>query len=155
SVNTPTSSSDANAPPPYIHPPSGNPYDSHRPDEVVSPFESVFDDHVYPVDPRRHDTASSQHSFAQDTRYQGADHTPPPVRPYAADDIPLENQRPAQDPFYQNDHVYDTEPGLQPKDKKRGKVRFGEFGMLGSDKKRIPFVVYSFTLVQVIVFIVE
>ena len=30
------------------------------------------------------------------------------------------------------------------------------FGLkLGADKKRIPFVVYAFTLVQVIVFIVE
>lgn len=53
-----------------------------------------------------------------------------------------------------NDHVYDA-PGRPKKKGKKGKVRLGELGMIGSDKKRIPWVVYIFSAIQIAVFIAE
>jgi hypothetical protein len=50
-----------------------------------------------------------------------------------------------------NDHIYDA-PGRNRKGKK-GKVRLGELGMLGANNKRIPWVVYIFSVVQIAVFI--
>jgi hypothetical protein len=51
------------------------------------------------------------------------------------------------------DHVYDASQSGKPRSKAR--VRFGELGMLGSGRKKIPYVVYFLTLVQVAVFVGE
>lgn len=82
-----------------------------------------------------------------DTSYHGSRRE---SRPNVAEDIPLQDR--SKDPE-QTDHIYDA-PTRRRKSKK-GKVRLGELGMMGSDKKRIPWVVYIFTAVQVGVFIGE
>ncbi|KAF7551545.1 hypothetical protein G7046_g7694 [Stylonectria norvegica] len=123
----------------------------HTPE--TSPFDTVFDDHVYPANPGQHPAESSsdmsQQGLYQDTGYYGQG------RPtQSTEDIPLQD-RPKD--VEMNDHIYDA-PGRTPgskKKKKSGKVRLGELGMLGSDKKRISWVVYLFSLIQVGVFIGE
>jgi hypothetical protein len=69
---------------------------------------------------------------------------------HPSDDIPLQNRLPKD--YDTPDHVYEAP---QRKKSQQGKVRFGELGMLGANRKRIPFVVYAFTIVQVAVFIAE
>lgn len=71
------------------------------------------------------------------------------------DDIPLEPQGPNRQPIKDaemQDHVYEAP---QRKKSRKRRVRFGELGMLGSNSKRIPWVVYIFTVIQVAVFIGE
>ena len=73
------------------------------------------------------------------------------------DNIPLQDRagKDAVDPAL-NDHVYDA-PGetRQTRRKKAKKVPLGALGMFGADKKRIPWVVYIFTVVQIAVFVGE
>ena len=99
----------------------------------------------------------------QDTGYQGYQGRHSPVSPddmynRPGDDIPLQDQAqrvPSKDAEMQ-DHVYDASASQQPRKQRKGRgVRFGELGMMGSGRKKIPFVVYFFTLVQVGVFIGE
>jgi hypothetical protein len=130
-----------------------------RPAQGVSPspFETVFDDHVYPASTHQPTPASSMHRLSrQDTGYHGHSPVSPDDAVYnrPADDIPLQDhpqRHPSKDAEMQ-DHVYDAS---QPKKPRRGRVRFGELGMLGSGRKKIPFVVYFFTIVQIAVFIGE
>ncbi|KAK3378312.1 hypothetical protein B0H63DRAFT_548311 [Podospora didyma] len=126
----------------------------------VSPFETVFDDHVYPAS--THQTpASSQHQLSQqDTEYQRLTRVPSEDMAYnhPADDIPLKQHRNSKLPpdAEMQDHVYDaSQQQSQGKKTRKGRVRFGELGMLGANSKKIPFVVYFFTVVQVAVFIGE
>lgn len=130
---------------------------SPAPPPKNSPFDTVFDDNVYPA---QTPSSSQQQLSQQDTGYHGLARTSLEDMAYnhPADDIPLQPQNrsgaPKDLPGMQ-DHVYDdAQP--QRRRNKRGKVRFGELGMVGANnKKRIPYVVYFFTLVQAIVFIVE
>ncbi|KAI1206537.1 rhomboid-domain-containing protein [Annulohypoxylon truncatum] len=153
----------ASEPPSY----TSQPQHQDRPNaNTVSPFESVFDDHVYPTNSQSHQTPdsslhnldNSQQTFAYDTRYHGA--APGDVSPVGTDDIPLRHQNnksPAGFAVDSNDHVYDTtdqEAGHRGASK-RNLLRFGELGMLGSEKRRIPVMVYLFSLIQVAVFIAE
>lgn len=131
-----------------------------------SPFETDFDDHVYPAASHSgsstHPSAmgSSQQNLGHDTGYHGA--TPGNVSPLGPDDIPLrDHAKPygtAPGPMDSNDHVYDAPEqgavGARGVGKK-GKIRFGELGMLGSDRQKIPFLVYLFTVIQIAVFIGE
>jgi hypothetical protein len=72
---------------------------------------------------------------------------------HPADDIPLQSQsRTSAKDTEMQDHVYDAP---QRPRKRKGAVRFGELGMFGANAKRIPWVVYFFTIVQVAVFIGE
>ncbi|KAI1102672.1 rhomboid-domain-containing protein [Jackrogersella minutella] len=131
------------------------------PASTVSPFESVFDDHVYPTNSQSRHTPdplnTSQQNFAYDTRYHGS--APGDVSPVGTDDIPLRqqsNKSPAGFAADSTDHVYDTTD--QEERGRRGipkRLRFGELGMLGSEKRRIPFMVYLFSLIQIAVFIAE
>jgi len=162
--------------------PSTNPYDSRyntpapsyyssqqhlvpdRPQQSAShvtgsPFESVFDDHVYPANshqsgpsrqyPQQQQQQQQSHR-PQDTGYYGLGRTGSEDNMQHADDIPLQNRQ-LKDGTYP-DHVYETAP--QRTKSKKGLVRFGELGMLGAGKK-IPFVCYTFTVVQIAVFIGE
>lgn len=55
-----------------------------------------------------------------------------------------------------NDHIYDAPAGAsgsKRRRKKDRKVGLGELGMFGADKKRIPWVVYIFSVAQVAFFI--
>ena len=73
---------------------------------------------------------------------------------HPTDDIPLQdhgnNRNSVKDQDLQ-DHVYDA----PQRKKKKGRVQFGELGMMGSNPKKIPFMVYIFTIIQVGVFIAE
>ncbi|KAI0005689.1 rhomboid-domain-containing protein [Xylariaceae sp. FL0662B] len=131
---------------------------------TVSPFETVFDDHVYPT--RTPDSMSTNHqTFAQDTRYHGSGAGD--VSPVGGDDIPLQQHNNDSNNISNNnkpgyftdttDHVYDASD-QHSRDRgtpKRSRLRFGELGMLGSDKRRIPVVVYLFSIIQIAVFIGE
>ncbi|KAI0846211.1 rhomboid-domain-containing protein [Daldinia vernicosa] len=129
---------------------------------TVSPFETVFDDHVYPTNSQSHQNpdslSNSQQTFAYDTRYHGSG--PGDVSPVGTDDIPMRNQS-NKSPGYaadSTDHVYDApdqEGGGHRGLPKRGRIRFGELGMLGSEKRRIPIMVYLFSIIQIAVFIAE
>lgn len=139
----------------------------------TSPFDTVFDDHVYPATStasssrqQLHQAPSSgAHELSQqDTAYHGLlprRSSEEMAYNHSADDIPLENQSRAHrdsvkgtgDLPVMHDHVYDAP--RPPKPKSKGAVRFGELGMFGANAKRLPWVVYSFTVVQLAVFIAE
>ncbi|KKA27388.1 hypothetical protein TD95_000498 [Thielaviopsis punctulata] len=134
--------------------PSQNP---HGP----SPFETVFDDHVYPdtdsrsahnVDPNSQNLpAQNAAYYNQDTAYHGGQ-----SNSSSNNDIPLQSRssgNKAPDPEAFQDHVYDA-----PRRKKRSgkkKVSFGQLGMMGANSKRFPFLVYTFSIIQIAVFIGE
>ncbi|CAK7233407.1 hypothetical protein SBRCBS47491_008599 [Sporothrix bragantina] len=129
-----------------------------------SPFETVFDDHMYPAASRQASNATGG-----ETSYYGAPHRTPSEDNMLAssvgpDGIPLRDRAGnklggAESP----DHVYDIPQGgmagAQAGDAMGNngrKARFGELGMLGANnRKRIPFVVYIFTIAQIAVFIGE
>ncbi|OTB02281.1 hypothetical protein M426DRAFT_322857 [Hypoxylon sp. CI-4A] len=144
-----------NPPPPsYTTQPPGH----HQDRTGASPFDTVFDDHVYPTNSHAQQTPdsinTSQQSFAYDTRYHGA--APGDVSPVGTDDIPLRNQN--KTPGYvadSTDHVYDVQDQETGRRGLPKRLRFGELGMLGSEKRRIPVVVYLFSLIQIAVFIAE
>ncbi|KAF7872091.1 uncharacterized protein EAF02_009196 [Botrytis sinoallii] len=144
---------------------------STRPHEMspVSPFEAPFDDHVYPapnVPPHRQE---SSNSLGQNSQYysQGGGGRPYDGMGYSNDDIPLrENpQVPPKDAstdhIYDsnlNDHVYDAgESGVPShlRNNKKNRMSDAMAMSLINKKKGFPFVTYTLTLVQVIVFIVE
>jgi len=139
------------AAPPSYHTQT-SPVNNHRP----SPFETPFDDHVYPAS--THSPSSSQNKLSQhDSGYSRLSRVSSEDMAYnhRADDIPLEPQglnRPNKDAEMQ-DHVY--EAPQRKKSKSQRRVRFGELGMMGSNAKRIPLVVYAFTIRQGAVFIAE
>ncbi|KAI1318665.1 rhomboid-domain-containing protein [Xylariaceae sp. FL0255] len=132
---------------PYHHGRTGN--------TDPSPFDTVFDDHVYPTNsrPTLDTMGSSQQSFAEDTRYHGTGGGE--ASPVHGDDIPLHQQNKPGYLDESTDHVYDADPTTRDRGKPRGRFGYGELGMLRSGKKGIPFVVYFFTVVQIAVFIAE
>jgi len=125
-----------------------------------SPFETVFDDHVYPASSHQTPAASRDHLSQQDTGYHSLARVSDEdlAHNHPADDIPLQNTKPSRNNSFKDpemqDHVYDAPQQGQKKSKKRG-VRFGELGMLGANSKRIPWVCYIFTVAQIGVFIGE
>ncbi|KAL8383174.1 hypothetical protein RB595_006774 [Gaeumannomyces hyphopodioides] len=152
-------------------PPAGGP----------SPFDTVFDDYVYPMNGQQNQTptpggdpyaSSNAGRQQQDTTYYGGGSAGPggvsrmnsDDRMASADDIPLQDRQRQKD-VEANDHVYDSNgapPGVaaagsgsrrQRPDQK--KIRFGELGMLGSGKKKIAWVCYIFSVIQGAVFIGE
>ncbi|KAL3418740.1 rhomboid family membrane protein [Phlyctema vagabunda] len=136
----------------------------------VSPFEAPFDDHVYPLGgpatAHNYNPQDSQSSFGQDSRYygQGGGGRPQDSTNSFPEDIPLQNQsqHPAgaikhQQPL--TDHVYDAgESGIPPgatdgRHKRRSAM--GTMFQGKGPKKRVPWVVYIFTIIQTAVFIAE
>ncbi|SPN98921.1 related to membrane protein [Cephalotrichum gorgonifer] len=161
--------------PPYTSSPIQRPANADRPSHA-SPFDTAFDDNAYPMNMHSNNPSSTnlgpyssstmnlpqqqqypQHpQQRQDTTYYGAGNVSPDHGgPYPPEDIPLQN-RPHKDAEMGQDHVYDA-PGATAagRRKKKGKVGLGQLGMIGADRKRIPWVVYILTIAQVIVFIVE
>lgn len=119
-----------------------------------SPFDTVFDDNAYPSGSKYNTPGAGtpQPGYYQDTGYYGqAGASPIASRPNLNEDIPLQDRPKGGEA---NDHIYDAAAAPTSRSR-RGKVRVGELGMLGSDKKRIPFVVYLFSLAQLAVFIAE
>jgi len=131
---------------------------TEAPPTSTSPFETVFDDHVYPTQshPTLNSVSTSQQSFAHDTRYHGA--ASPEASPVVTDEIPLQqhNKLPGGYLNDSNDHVYDADPAPRSRGPiGGGRLGFGQLGMLGTNKRRIPIIVYLFTTIQVAVFIYE
>ncbi|KAG6041222.1 hypothetical protein E4U41_005505 [Claviceps citrina] len=134
-------------------PGSGSSSSSHHsqqpPARGSSPFSSVFDD--------EHATNSSN-SLPKPGRHADTAHHGqggPRTRP-RDDDIPLRDRTAKHDD--ETDHIYDApEMGMVGHIKKKPKkgIRVGEFGMLGADKRRVPWACYTFSVVQVAVFIGE
>ncbi|PHH64961.1 hypothetical protein CDD81_3598 [Ophiocordyceps australis] len=135
------------------------PYDGHYaapPRSGLSPFDSVFDDPETATHKKPFAVDSSGSSMAHgDTAYYGSSLPRSTSRSHVAEDIPLQDQIGKNNTF--NDHIYDAPDAAQTtrRSKNKGKVRLGELGMFGADRKRIPFITYLFTLVQVAVFIGE
>lgn len=131
----------------------GSPYGApmnHQAQTGASPFDTVFDDHAYPTNSNSGPGGASgsdisqQGFYHQDTGYYGSRTESIPLRDHASKSPDV------------TDHIYDA-PAAQPNQRrdKRGKVRIGELGMMGSDRKRIPWLVYIFSIAQVAVFIAE
>ena len=153
--------------PPSLHPNQGP---GAAGDSSVSPIkpggypaETPFDDHVYPMgthDPYRQD---SQNTLGSDARYYGQqggrDHSQNPF----SDTVPLRDYPQPNTKHDDTDHVYDAPaaahgaPGLDDREdgRKRRSGGLGQFFKNKKTKKRIPWVVYTLTLIQSIVFIVE
>ncbi|KAG9255347.1 uncharacterized protein F5Z01DRAFT_722093 [Emericellopsis atlantica] len=144
----------------YNKTPSPAPYPPDQPSRTgPSPFDTVFDDNVYPVN-SRHDPAAASNSdmsqpgyYQQDTGYYGQGRG----GPNHPEDIPLQDHPGGKsgDPEMLNDHVYDTPDGSGRRKKRKQKIALGQLGMIASDKKRIPWCVYVFTVAQIAVFIGE
>ena len=139
--------------PPYSSQPNLAPDRPAAPGTTPSPFDTPFDDHVYPSN-AYHTPASSQHHFGQeeDTSYHGIARVPSDemAHRHPTDDIPLQDR--AHKDLENDDHVYEA-PNRRKS--RKGPVRFGELGMFGANAKRIPWVTYLFTVIQVAVFIAE
>lgn len=123
-----------------------------------SPFDTVFDDQAYPAGSKTNLAANSgdisqQQNYYQDTGYYG--HGTPSPLPTPTGDIPLQD-RPGKG-GEMNDHIYDASGAQAPprRSKNQKKIQLGELGMFGAGKKRIPFVTYAFTIIQIAVFIAE
>ncbi|TVY18214.1 putative rhomboid protein [Lachnellula arida] len=159
--------------PAYTSQPPSRPQTA-RPTEIspVSPFEAPFDDHVYPMGGTAQRYGNdSQSTLGADSKYygQGGGGRMDSTNSFR-DDIPLRDHTaaPAQDSS--TDHVYDAgDPGAprhlnnhysnqynqQYPPVEEGKANRKSGLNFLKKKGRIPFVVYTLTLVQVIVFIVE
>jgi hypothetical protein len=142
----------------------------------VSPFEAPFDDHVYPMRPMDSQTTLGADSY----RYgQGGGGRPGLSGDNSyGDNIPLRDH-PRQPGKNDNagegdgvtDHVYDAPAGLEggrgpgygAATNRAGNGRGGDAWVMPLDggdgkrgkKKRIPWVVYTLTAIQVAVFIAE
>ncbi|KAL5611612.1 hypothetical protein BROUX41_000804 [Berkeleyomyces rouxiae] len=173
-VLPPIQPSMSNTPVPPTYPPSsasrsntGTPRPNHPP-HGASPFETVFDDHVYPDtdSPSTRNTgaaaattpAANMSYYNQDTSYHGGTQPYHQASSPANNDIPLEDRTHSQtkvnDPEDFQDHVYDA-PAKKRRSGKKGKVSFGQLGMMGANSKRFPFLVYTLSIIQIGVFIGE
>jgi len=128
---------------------------SQRPDpSPVSPFETPFDDHVYPTG-HPASRMNSENSLGPETRFYGKQGQGGSESSFA-DDIPLRDH-PGKPGFLNEstDHVYDAPVApLRLMEEGRSKRRSG-LGFLKAPTKRIAWVVYTLTLIQVAVFIAE
>ncbi|RDA93491.1 hypothetical protein CP533_2668 [Ophiocordyceps camponoti-saundersi (nom. inval.)] len=140
-------------------PPSQTPrlYGDQPPRLGHSPFVSVFDDPVHLNKPGPYGASSSSPGLYQDTSYYGPGPSP---GPHMAESIPLQDHPASSKNDGVTDHVYDAlgpDGNARPPSRRRskGKIRIGELGMFGANRKRIPWVVYFFTVIQVAVFVAE
>ncbi len=131
-----------------------------------SPFESVFDDHMYPAT----SYGGAAGVAGGNTAYYGGRRSPSDdnVPGVVSDGIPLRDRTAANKlgGAESPDHVYDIPQGAAGAAAaadgaggrgrgRKGRVRFGELGMMGANRKRIPYVVYLLTTIQIAVFIAE
>ena len=143
-------------------PQAGSLHPNQRPNDPVSPiqpsvspFEAPFDDHVYPMGGHDPYSQASQNTLASDTRYYGQQGGRQESQNSFADNIPLQDHPQAPGKDTGTDHVYDAAaapPHVLEEGRKR---RSGLGGFFKTTKKRIPWVVYTLTLVQTVVFIAE
>ncbi|PBP17959.1 rhomboid family protein [Diplocarpon rosae] len=122
-----------------------------------SPFVAPFDDHVYPA--AKTTRFDSQSTLGGDSRHyeHGGDGHFESSSSYQ-DGIPLREHPavpPKDTPGAETDHVYDApvQPAMLEEGKKSKRTRIS--GMFMNQKKRVPWVTYILTAVQVGVFIGE
>ncbi|PBP17151.1 rhomboid family membrane protein-like protein [Diplocarpon rosae] len=122
-----------------------------------SPFVAPFDDHVYPA--AKTSRFDSQTTLGGDSRHyeQGGDGHFESSSSYQ-DGIPLREHPavpPKDAPGAETDHVYDApvQPAMLEEGKKSKRKRIS--GMFMNQKKRVPWITYILTAVQVGVFIGE
>ena len=128
----------------------------------ISPFETPFDDRIYPAGRPTNQPYDSQSSLGADSRYygQGGGGRPQDSTGSFRDDIPLQNHPsvPPKDHYVNDqDHVYDAP--IRPANLEAGRPNRNS-SRLGMNKPKKskwkqPWVCYIFGLVQIIVFIVE
>lgn len=118
----------------------------------VSPYEAPFDEGSYPLGGMNSHGMDSQSALGQDSRYYGQGGSRTSFR----EDIPLREHPagPAKDDEA-TDHVYDIPPNITGmEDRPRRKGESGN-GFFKRPLAKIPWVVYTLTLIQVAVFIAE
>jgi hypothetical protein len=162
SYNPPDQPPFSSAPPYQSNPPSRVP--STRPHEAspVSPFETPFDDRVYPLGRPAAQPYESQSTLGQDSGYygQGGGGRPQDSTGSFRDDIPLRDhpQVPPKDNYANDvDHVYDAPAHPSHLEAARPDRRSGK-GFLKSGKGskwKLAWVCYIFGTIQLVVFIVE
>jgi hypothetical protein len=118
----------------------------------VSPYEAPFEEGSYPLGGMNSHGMDSQSALGHDNRYYGQGGSQNSFR----DDIPLREHSamPSKDDE-PTDHVYDIPPnatGVGERPNRTGESRRGFFKRPLS---KIPWVVYTLTLIQVAVFIAE
>lgn len=126
----------------------------------ISPFETPFDDRIYPAGRPPNQPYGSQSTLGQDSRYygQGGGGRPQDSTGSFRDDIPLTNQAsvPPKDHYAnEQDHVYDAP--IRPANLEAGRPnRTSRIPRTPKKSKwKQPWICYIFGLIQVIVFIVE
>lgn len=146
------------APPIPSLPQSGQQYYHQESSHFSSPFETSFDDHVYPAP---HLPLHSQHSFGQDSGYsaysgQAGRGEPQESTTSFGDNIPLQPQQANRNKDKITDHVYDAREAGMPDglNEDKRKRRRG-MGIFQRSKKRMAWVTYLLTTIQLTVFIVE
>lgn len=126
----------------------------------ASPFDTPFDDNAYSMNSRTNlapGSPSDAHAgYYPDSAYYGHGRASPDPR---TEDIPLQ-ENPHKTPGVAvdfDDHVYDDPNARKSRRRKKKKamVAEGYLGMHGANKKRIPWVVYIFSIAQIGVFIGE
>ncbi|PQE21188.1 Rhomboid family protein [Rutstroemia sp. NJR-2017a BVV2] len=153
--------------PPSYHSQAPSRTGSTRPAEIspVSPFEAPFDDHVYPAAAHRQDSSNSLGQQSQSYGQGGGGRNQDGSIP-SREDIPLRDhpqtlggKDTTGDHVYDadsTDHVYDAgESGVPSHLKNNRRNRMSDATSFGKRKKGIAWVTYTFTFVQVVVFIVE
>jgi hypothetical protein len=126
--------------------------------QSVSPFDAPFDDNAYPLGAMSAHGMDSQTTLGPDARYygQGGGGRPQDSQSSFRDDIPLRDN-PAvplkdDDRTDPTDHVYDAPPNMLGREQPNRKSGIGFFKQ---PLAKVPWVVYTFTVIQIAVFIAE
>jgi hypothetical protein len=116
----------------------------------VSPFEPAFGESSYPLGGMNSHGMDSQTTLGPDARYYGQGGSQTSFR----DDIPLREHpaAPAKDDE-PTDHVYDAPPNIMGVGGRPN--RRSGYGFFKTPLAKIPWVVYTLTLIQISVFIAE
>lgn len=155
----------------YLGPSNGRPNQHQQQQQTGagnSPFDTVFDDHVYPANPQTPTGHSNSRTQPQhgDSAYYGAGFQRQDSDPMAArDDIPLQerldrhkqqNGSPGYDAEGGRPEVAAGGPGGVTRGKSiRQKIGFGELGMTSSGKQKVAWVCWIFAIIQAGVFVGE
>lgn len=118
----------------------------------VSPYETPFEEGSYPLGGMNSQGMDSQTTLRNDGRYYG----PTGSRTSFRDDIPLREHTagPAKDDE-PTDHVYDMPPNTAAMGGGRPSGQRNRRGFFKTPLTKVPWVVYTLTLIQFAVFIAE
>jgi hypothetical protein len=124
---------------------------SHIEQSPVSPYEAPFEEGSYPLGGMNSHGMDSQTTLGQNGRYYG----PAGSRTSFRDDIPLREHPavPAKDDE-PTDHVYDMPQNTTAMGERPSRRR-SRNGFFNTPLAKVPWVVYTLTLIQFAVFIAE